>query len=360
MGEAFSGIQSRLVCLREGVDLQRFSQVAMRDGIHRSLLLPLMGGVHCLCDEQGEQWLATHPDVERVEPDIPLSRTGIWARYQRRNPREVLPEGVRLIRAPEAWGVAQGSGVGIAIIDTGIDLQHPDLAPNIGAGANLVRSGASPQDLDGHGTFVAGIAGAVRNLRCMAGVAPKAQLHPVKVIGSDGNSALSDIIRALHWVVDERIPIANMSMGTPTHSLAFERTVQNAVARGLTLVAAAGNAGGSGVDFPAAFAGTIAVTAVDLKGQLAPFSNRGAEVAVAAPGVQIFSTWPGGHYARASGTSFAAPHVSGLAALFLSLHPGASPAQIREGLIRSAVPLEGALDGVGAGRIDAWNAVHQT
>jgi len=350
--------RSRLVCLREGVDVLGFAQQAQPEGILCCVALPLMGGVHCLCDQRGEEWLAGHPDVERVEEDIPLSVTGIWGRYQRRQVQEHLPEGLRLIRAPQAWTVTQGEGVGVAILDSGVDLQHPDLAPNIAGGINLLHPGAMPQDVDGHGTLVAGIAAAIRTHRWMAGVAPRARLYPVKVIGSDRSSALSDIIKGLQWVVDRRIPIANMSMGTPSYSLAFERAVTNAIDRGLTLVAAAGNEGRRQVNYPAAFPGAIAVTAIDLEGRLAPFTNSGPEVALAAPGVQVFSTWMGGRYARASGTSFATPHVTGLAALYLALHPDAAPAEVRRRLISSAVPLPDAPEGAGAGRIDAWNAVY--
>ncbi|HEY3368231.1 MAG TPA: S8 family peptidase [Symbiobacteriaceae bacterium] len=351
--------RSRLVCLKDAVDLPAFIDLAGREGVHHCVPIPLMGGFGCVCDERAEAWLAGHPSVVRVEEDIPISLTGIWSRHRGRQPLEMVPEGLRLIRAPQAWTVSEGAGVSVAVIDTGIDHQHPDLAPNIAGGINLVIPGALPQDVDGHGTAIAGVVGAARMGRGMAGIAPKARLYAVKAVGSDGASALSTLLLALQWVVDQQIPVANMSLGTPSYSLAFERTVSGAVARGLTLVAAAGNEGRVGrIDYPAGFPGVLAVTAIDQSGGLAPFCNTGSAVALAAPGVQVFSTRSGGGYVQASGTSFATPHVTGVAALYRCLHPEATPARVREALMAAAIPLPLGPEQAGAGRVDAWNAVH--
>jgi subtilisin len=350
--------RSLLVCLREGADVVAFMREARRlDGVDGCVPIGLMGGIHCMCDQRGVSRLIRHPDVDLVEEEVYLRLPGNWSRDRQARAQAVVPEGVRLIRAPEAWPISQGDGVDVAIIDSGVDFRHPDLAPNIGAGVNFVRPGAAPTDETGHGTMVAGIACASQVNGYKGGVAPRARIHPVKVTREDDTATLSDVLLALEWVVDRDIPIANMSFGTDTYSLAFERAVTRAIDRGLTIVAAAGNEGRQRVAYPAAFPGVIAVAAIDQESRVARFSSTGPEVDLAAPGVRVLSTAAGGGYARASGTSFAAPFVTGVAALYVDLNPQASPAEVRRALRNSAVPLRGS-SGVGAGRVDALNAVN--
>lgn len=329
--------RSRLVMLRDGIDPAGAVSAIRHAGVQRTRAIPIMGGFHCHCTDAGHAFLAAHPDVAHVEIDTPI----------RRSDQETIPSGVEAVNAPMAWHLSQGEGVGVAVLDTGIDHYHPDLARNIAGGINLVNPGTLPLDDDGHGTHVAGIIAAARNGRGVVGVAPLARLYAVKVLDARGAGSVSDLILGLQWVVDRGIPVANLSLGSPAPSTALARAVAGTLAAGTTIVAAAGNDGRE-VDYPAAYPGVIAVAAAEPWGRLASFSNNGPEITVAAPGVDILSTERGGRYGRRSGTSMAAAHVSGVVALYLQLHPGATPDQVREALI----PPDG-------GIVDAWHTVRQ-
>lgn len=331
-----------IVMLDDGMDLETWMKGFHHPGVQESLAIPLIGGFRCRCDHEGHLALQAHPRVARVEPDIPISLTGrsIWQRHRKRAV-EVIPEGVQAIHAPAAWSMALGDGVKVAIIDTGIDLAHPDLAANIAGGINLVEAGAPPQDDVGHGTHVAGTVAAAQNAAGIVGVAPRALLYSLKVLGLRVTGLLSDIILALQWVVDQRIQIVNISLGTPTYVQALERAVTNALNAGVVIVAGAGNGGPEAVEYPAAIPGVLTVGAVTASGQIGPFSSTGPHIDLVAPGVGILSTIPGNRYGVSSGTSMASPHAAGVAALYLQLHPTATPEGVRVALTESAVPLGG-------------------
>jgi subtilisin family serine protease len=351
---------SFIAMMHEGAELEACINSLPQVGVQHCVPLPLIDGFQCLCDDEGYRLLSTHPGIETVEVDILISLTGqSIGRSHRRRSAKIVPEGVQAIRAPAAWPISQGAGVGVAIIDTGIDRAHPDLARNIAGGLNLLQPGLPPDDDVGHGTHVAGTVGAVSDLDGVMGVAPKAQLYPVKVVGKTGNGRLSSIILALQWVVSKKIPIVNISLGTPTHVRAFERAVLRTIAAGVTIIASAGNGGPGAAECPGIFPGVLTVGALTPDGQIAHFSGTGPHVDLVAPGVNIFSTLPGGRYGRASGTSMASPHVAGVAALYLGLHPQATPDQVRTALTASAVPQIGvSREQQGLGRVDAWNAIH--
>ncbi len=255
-------------------------------------------------------------------------------------PAEILPWGVAFVRANLVWdkngdlavdaGAPTGRGVKVAVLDTGIDRDHPDLIPNLKGGVNFVstspRRAPDPSawdDDNGHGTFVAGIIAAADNSAGVIGVAPEAWLYAVKVIDWRGRGYESDVIAGIDWAVANGMQVISMSLGTPQESQALHDAVHRAYERGVLVVAAAGNSGDGvastdEVEYPAKYPCVVAVGAVDSSGSVPEWSASGAEVELAAPGVDVYSTWAGGGYYTASGTSAATPHVSGVAALVLS------------------------------------------
>jgi thermitase len=283
--------------------------------------------------------------------------------------------GLRSILAPEAWELSVGTGRTVAVVDSGILATHEDF-PNtetdpdrIAAGYDWVDEDATPNDLDGHGTHVAGtIAAAKDNGVGIAGVAPDARVLPLRVLDATGSGYLSDIINALQFAGDEGVQVVNASFGGSTYS-ALERQVIEAHPKTL-YVTAAGNGGadsvGDDVDtspvYPCAFpsANVLCVGAYTKSNVPAAFSNYGTNsVDVFAPGQSIDSTWKNGDYAFASGTSMAAPHVAGLAALLLARNPNLTTAQIKAAIMSTVVPanVPASYTSVSGGRIDARAAV---
>ncbi|MFM7224624.1 MAG: S8 family serine peptidase, partial [Actinomycetota bacterium] len=232
------------------------------------------------------------------------------------------------LRMDRAWDRARGAGVVVAVLDSGVDFDHPDLRGRIiTPGLNLLGPGGARDDR-GHGTMVAGIIAANRdNGRGIAGIAPEARILPVKVLDRTGAGNDVDIATGIAWAVDRGADIINLSLGGPGDSPLLAAAVANARAKGVVVVAAAGNGGQALVEVPAAIPGVIAVSATGNAGGLAAFSSYGPEIAVAAPGVRITSTDLGrptgaDAYAIESGTSFAAPIVAGVAALVWGRSPG--------------------------------------
>ena len=214
-----------------------------------------------------------------------------------------------------------GDRIKIAIIDTGIDEDHPDLDNNIMGGENFVSkpSWRTPDpnkwdDDNGHGTHVAGIIAAEDNNIGVVGVAPGADLYALKVLDRTGSGYVSDVVMAIQWATVNEIQVINMSLGG-AYDIWLDGACLLAYVEGLILVAAAGN--GGSVIYPAAYDSVIAVSATNSADELAYFSSTGPEVELAAPGEDIYSTYKGGGYATLSGTSMASPHVAGTAALVI-------------------------------------------
>ena len=251
-----------------------------------------------------------------------------------------MPWGVVRVGAAKAWErTGAGAGVRVAVIDTGIDFSHSDLAPNYKGGYNAIDSDKKPMDDHGHGTHVAGTIAAAADDRGVVGVAPNASLYAVKVLDKDGGGNLTSIIKGILWCAQNKMHVANMSLGSPVGSLFMRMAVSYAKARGVVIVAAAGNSGGS-VGYPGAYGATIAVAASDSNDAVAKFSSRGKEVDFIAPGVDIKSTLPGGRYGRFSGTSMATPHVAGLAALAIAQgHRGMD--NVKRALKNASQPMDG-------------------
>lgn len=258
--------------------------------------------------------------------------------------------GLDMIKAPVAWDTTMGS-VTVAVIDTGIDSSHEDLAGNLAMNlaANFLAPDKPPTDDFGHGTHVAGIIGAIANNGLgIAGVAPKVRLMPIRVLGADGGTTAA-LIQGIDHAVAKGAKVINLSLGSSQASRAEQEAINRAVSKGVTVVAAAGNEAlaGNPLNYPAALSGVISVGALGLlpvNGQSilgkAEYSCFNPYVTIAAPGSDILSTVPTalGTYAYASGTSMAAPMVSGVAALILSRHPDWKPAQVLQALREAASP----------------------
>ncbi|MFJ5548996.1 type VII secretion-associated serine protease mycosin [Streptomyces sp. NPDC093225] len=282
--------------------------------------------------------------------------------------------GLAALHARQAWRTTQGAGVTVAVLDTGVDGTHPDLRGAVLPGKDLIGFGAGRGDRPWarHGTAMAGIIagrghGPGRD-QGVLGIAPAAEVLPVRVILEEGDpgrararerkgGALAEGIR---WAADHGADVINLSLGddseTAHHEAAEDEAVQYALAKGVVVVASAGNGGQDGdrVSYPAAYPGVIAVTAVDRAGTKAPFSTRHWYADVSAPGVDIVIADPDRHYYEGWGTSAAAAWVSGTVALIRAAHPGLSPAQIGRLLADTARdrPAGGRDDARGHGLVD--------
>ena len=219
----------------------------------------------------------------------------------------------------DAWNYSQGEGVKIAVIDTGCDLDHPDLVANLLPGKNILNPEMLPEDDAGHGTHCCGIIAASRNDVGMVGVAPMAKVVPVKVLDSNGNGTLENVAKGIIWAVDQGVDIITMSLGSPQPALAIERAIKYAESKGIPIFVAAGNAGmTSQVFYPAAYSQSIAIGSIDENLDRSAFSNTGDQLDFMAPGGKIFSTIPNDWYGDMSGTSMACPFAAAIAALMLS------------------------------------------
>lgn len=241
-----------------------------------------------------------------------------------------VPWGVAKVNAPSAWPSNKGSGIKVAVIDTGIDKDHPDLVANLRGGYNAIEQNENWDDDHSHGTHVAGTIGAVLNEAQVVGVAPHVELYGVKVLTKDGGGDLFGIIRGMQWVAENGMQIGNMSLGAPQDNFLFKFAIDQAANAGVIIVAAAGN-DGKAVNWPAAYPNTIAVSAMcpdtpvnneklctDGGKKIANFSSRGPQIEFITPGVLIPSTVIGGEVKAYSGTSMACPHLAGLAALAMA------------------------------------------
>jgi len=278
---------------------------------------------------KAEKALARHPNVLRIDDDVmveALIKGGISAKSAKPTPiqpAQVLPWGVDRIDAELVWSLNTADPIKVGIIDTGISNTHPDLLDNIKGGVNTINSRKSWNDDNGHGSHVAGIVAGLDNTIGVIGVGPAADLYAIKVLDRNGSGYLSDVIEGIQWAIANNMHVVNMSLGTTSNITSFHDAVTVAKNAGIVVVAAAGNSGSSAdgsstVIYPAAYPETIAVSATDSTDTIASWSSRGPEVDLAAPGVDIYSTYKGTGYATLSGTSMAAPHVTGSAALVLN------------------------------------------
>jgi len=229
----------------------------------------------------------------------------------------------------------KGSGIVVAVLDTGIDLNHPDLANNIVDGWNFADDNGDVSDLDNHGTMVSGIIAAIaNNNEGITGVAPETKIMPLKVLDSEGGN-LRDIASAIRYAADNGAQVITMSFGgqRTRFSIITEKAIDYAHNQGCILVAAVGNENTSELFYPAAYEEVIAVSAIDQNDTRADFSNYGTYVDFCAPGINIVSTGKDGKYYMANGTSFSAPFVVGLIALMLSDNPHLTTEEVKTKLL---------------------------
>jgi len=256
-------------------------------------------------------------------------------------PSQTIPWGVDRVHAPDAWSITTGYTGGVievAVLDTGIDYDHPDLKDNIAWGVSTLHGRVSYKpndykDVNGHGTHVAGIIAALNNNIGVVGVAPGVEIYAIKVLGNDGSGWISDIVLGIDQALlgpdgvldsngngkivgdpaDDAAEVISMSFGGSSDVQTLHDVIIKAYNYGVVLVAASGNDGSSSPLYPAAYPEVIAVGAIDKNNNVPDWSNRGIEVS--APGVDILSTYPDDTYETLSGTSMACPHVSGVVAL---------------------------------------------
>lgn len=333
--------------------------------------LDLIGAKAVYLPPKAEASLTKQPEVLRIDDDVLVEALGgvdVSAKPTPSQPFEVLPWGVDRIDADLVWGITTGDPVKVAVVDTGIDVKHPDLVDNIKGGVSTVGYTKSYNDDNGHGSHVAGIIAALDNSIGVVGVGPKIDLYAVKALDRRGSGYLSDIIEGLEWAINNGMQVVNMSLGTTSNVQSFHDAVKKVAQVGIIQVAAAGNNGGS-VLYPAAYPEVIAVSAIDNNDIIASWSSRGPEIDLAAPGTNIYSTYKGSTYKTLSGTSMAAPHVTGVAALVLTqtskcdfdLNGVCTPTEIQQRLEMTAEDLGpvGKDNFYGYGLVDAEKAVKQ-
>ncbi|MEI6624266.1 MAG: S8 family serine peptidase, partial [Actinomycetes bacterium] len=241
------------------------------------------------------------------------------------------------VQAEDAWKSSTGAGVIVAVIDTGVDANHPDLAGSLVPGFDVLRNRSSSALTDGHGHGTH-VAGAIAGHGAVTGIAPDAKIMPIRAMNSQGFGTTANVVAGLIWAVNHGADVINMSLGSTTPDTAERAAIKWARGRGVLVVAAAGNDAGISIVYPAAYGDkkanapvesdpVIGVGAVDRHGTLGYFSQIGPSVDVTAPGVRVLSTFPvaQGSYAWESGTSMAAPYVAGIVALALSYQRANSP-----------------------------------
>lgn len=276
----------------------------------------------------------------------------LFARYQWNLP---------LIHAESGWTLTKGSGDCIvAVVDTGVDLTHPDLKDRLISGYNAVDSSKKPADDVGHGSHVAGIiAATVNNSRGIAGLTWNNPIMPVKVLDSSGAGNAYNVAEGVIWATDHGAKVINMSLGNYAESSFLHDAIKYAYNHDVVLVAATGNDNSGDPGYPAAYPEVLAVAATDNNSTKASFSNHGSYVDVAAPGVNIASTYLNNQYASLSGTSMASPHATALAALIRSVNPKLTNKEVMDIIRNTAIDLgaAGRDDDYGSGQIDVYRAL---
>lgn len=335
----------------------------------------------------------TIDEISRIKGVLSVSsEKTVRALYSPNDASVALQWGLGVVNAFTAWDITRGNhSVTVAVLDTGIDWNHPDLAANMWTdaeghhGRNIIAGNDYPMDDninsyddDGtwvantytyHGTHVAGVVGAVINNNAgIAGMA-QARLMAVKVMNDSGEGTDSYVASGIRWAVDpngdgdpsDGADIITMSLGVDGMSTTLTSAVNYASNRGVVMVAASGNSGTSSISYPAAYPKVIAVGAVDNSQDRASFSNFGDELDVMAPGVSIFSTQTGTGYQYLSGTSTAAPFVAGLAALMLTMNPSLTPKEVANVINTTAKDISraGYDTATGWGIVDAFAAVEE-
>lgn len=363
--QAFS---AELVCRQDGLATLRLNGVSVVEALtaaQESDRLPAAYPNHIAVLPPDEGGWEENPGLALFSDDIPQPQT--WRSWldNTENPDPFLtdPTSYRYqymhdtVDSYAAWGVTTGKGVTVAVIDTGVKANHEDL-PNLRRVE--VTNGKEPlglEDATGHGTHVAGIIGAAMgNGKGGAGIAPGATILSLRVVNAAGYIYDSALIAALRTAVKNGAKIVNISIGGPAYNAVFQKVINEAAEAGVTVVAAMGNDGTNCLNYPAGYDNVIGVVSVDRTNNRASGSSYGTWGDVAAPGAAAWSTTYNGSYGPKSGTSMASPVVAGVAALYKSVHPDATPAQITARL--KATATKGGSD-LGAGIVNAAAALSE-
>ena len=336
----------------------------VRDIAKRHKLRPVQSQHIALLDTTFYRWRI--PDGRSVDTVVKqlsadrgitsVQRNSIFRLQDEQGSKAPFQYALGKLRLPEAQAISTGERVRVAVIDSGIDADHPELAGSIAAAFDALDSKGGAH---AHGTGIAGVIAAHVTLK---GAAPAAKLLAIRALGEAKSGASSTtfvVLKGLDYAVANGAQIINMSFAGPRDRL-IERGLAAAAAKNIVLVAAVGNAGPKSAPlFPGADPHVIGVTATDAADQIFAKANQGAYVAVAAPGVDILAPLPGGKYGVSSGTSLSAAYVSGLAALMLARNPALTADEVRQALVQSARDLgpAGRDDRFGAGEADAFAAV---
>jgi len=338
---------------------------AMIQGVRESYTYRLRPFVAMQATPTAIETLEADPEVAKIYQDLPV--------------HAYLDSSLPLIQVPRLWQEGlSGEGVRLAVVDTGIDPQHPDFAGRIAASTDF--TGEGPVDQHGHGTHCAGVAagsGAASQGR-YRGAAPQATLYTAKVLRANGEGMMSDVMAGVEWAVHQGVQVISLSLGGPGpcdgHD-ALAETCDAAVEAGVVVCVAAGNDGPQAytVGSPGCARQVITIGAVNDQDAVANFSSRGptsdgrAKPDVVLPGVDIISARARGtamgtvineYYTSASGTSMATPHAAGVCALLLQAEPQLTPQEVKERLMTTAVNLDLDVYAQGRGRVDAWRARH--
>lgn len=360
-------IPRKIVVFQENF-INEAAQILLLRGFGVTTIKPLrlINGMVVYLPPQAERALLGRREILRIDDDLIIEAIG--KPQPAPQPSEQLPWGIDRIDAELAWPTTKGLAIKVAILDTGIDLDHLDLKNNIKGNVNTIDPRKSGNDDNGHGTHVAGIVAAVDNEIGVIGTGPEICLYAVKVLSKTGWGWLSDLTEGLEWCINNKMQVVNMSLGSSSDNQSFHDAIIKTYQAGITQVAAAGNNGESGgaIVYPAKYSETIAVSAVDKNNNFASFSSYGPEIDLAAPGVNINSTYNNGYYKILSGTSMATPHVSGTAALVLTREVGTydldtdgiwDPEEVRNKLKATAEDLYLPIEKQGAGLVQADLAV---
>ena len=344
-----------LVMPRAGLPAAEFAKILALYGAHAARIgnlgaysVELPSGVS---ERDVAAAIGRHPHIRFAELDRVVKPS-----FAPNDPAFALQYHLPLIGAPAAWNTSQGQGVVIAIVDTGVNVNHPDLSIAPG-GYNFYANTTDVSDVFGHGTLVAGTAAAVtNNLAGVAGVAGQAKVLPLRVSDDQGDASFSDMARAIGYAADHGARVANLSFDA-LNSATIETASQTLRSRNGLLVSAAGNTGAN--NGGSAASTIVVVSGTDAADARASFSSFGPGVKIAAPAVDIYATWVDGSYGKSSGTSFASPIVAGAVAAVMAANPALAPAQVESILYATARDLgtPGRDDYFGAGRVDVAAAV---